>query len=211
MDSGRRPREGFTSSCRGGGRMRQAGQYRIGAPREAVWKALNDPRVLAGCIDGCQSMTRVGEDAFEASVKARIGPVSSLFTAQVKLADLDPAGSYTLQASVKGGAAGFGKGTAKVALAEEGGATLLSYEVEGAVGGKLAQVGQRLIDGAARKMADDFFAKFGEAVAPAGAPAAAAPEPAARSEAAKRRMLLGAGVGLAFIILAAILAFGVFR
>ena len=189
--------------------MRQTGQYRIAAPREAVWKALNDPQVLASCIEGCQSMARVGEDAFEASVKARIGPVSALFAAQVKLADLDPPASYTLQASVKGGAAGFGKGTAKVVLAEEGGATLLSYEVEGAVGGKLAQVGQRLIDGAARKTADDFFAKFGEAVAPAGA--AARPEPAARTEPDKGRLLLGAGAGLAFIILAAILALGVFR
>jgi uncharacterized protein len=146
--------------------MQQAGEYRIAAPAETVWSALNDPEILARCIEGCQSMTRTADDAFAATVKAKIGPLSAVFTAEVKLADIDPPRSYTLEASVKGGAAGFGKGAAKVALSEDGGATLLRYEVEGNVGGKLAQVGQRLIDGAARKMADDFFSKFSEIVAP---------------------------------------------
>jgi hypothetical protein len=155
--------------------MKQSGEYRIGAPREAVWRALNDPDVLARCIDGCEAMTKVGEDAFKATVRARIGPLSAPFEAEVKLADLDPPNAYSLNASVKGGAAGFGKGVAKVSLRDDGAATVLSYEVEGSVGGKLAQVGQRLIDGAARKMADDFFAKFGEIVAP-GASELLAPE-----------------------------------
>ena len=146
--------------------MNQAGEYRIGAPRETVWRALNDPDVLARCIDGCEALTKVGDDTFQATVKARVGPVSATFTGEVKLTDLDPPKSYTLVADAKGGAAGFGKGTAKVSLADDGAATILRYEVEGSVGGKLAQVGQRLIDGAARKMADDFFAKFGEIVAP---------------------------------------------
>ncbi len=151
--------------------MRQSGEYRIAATAETVWRALNDPEVLARCIDGCESLTRVGDDAFAAVVKARIGPLSATFTGEVKLADINPPVSYTLMVSAKGGAAGFGKGTAKVLLSESGGETLLGYQIEGAVGGKLAQVGQRLIDGAARKMSDDFFAKFVEIVAPA------APEP----------------------------------
>src|SRR5207248_560475 len=147
--------------------MQQSGEYRIAATPEVVWRALNDPEILRQCIDGCESLTANGPDAFAAVVKARVGPVSATFTGEVKLADLDPPKAYTLQVSAKGGAAGFGKGTARVSLTDEGAATLLRYEVEGSVGGKLAQVGQRLIDGAARKMADDFFARFGEIVAPA--------------------------------------------
>jgi hypothetical protein len=155
--------------------MRQSGEYRIGAPADAVWLALNDPEVLSQCIDGCQSMTRTGDDSFAATVKAKIGPLSATFNADVKLADLDPPNAYTLEANVKGGAAGFGKGTARVSLAEEGRETVLRYDVEGNVGGKLAQVGQRLIDAGARKMADDFFARFSEIVAPTKeAPAIAA-------------------------------------
>jgi uncharacterized protein len=146
--------------------MQQSGEYRIDAPVSAVWRALNDPQVLARCIDGCQSMERTADDAFRATVKAKVGPVSALFTADVTLVDVVPPCAYSLQASVKGGPAGFGKGTAKVALAEDAGATLLRYDVAGSVGGKLAQVGQRLIDAATRKMADDFFAAFAEAVAP---------------------------------------------
>src|SRR5262249_3428314 len=131
------------------------------------------------CIDGCQSMTKVADDAFTTSIKAKVGPVSATFGADLKLTDLDPPNGYTLNASVKGGAAGFGKGAARVSLADDGGATLLGYEVDGSVGGKLAQIGSRLIDGAARKMADDFFRKFGDVVAPAGAsaPPAAAAKP----------------------------------
>jgi carbon monoxide dehydrogenase subunit G len=147
--------------------MQQSGEYRIGAPVGAVWTALNDPDVLARCIDGCQSMTRTGPDAFQAVVKAKVGPVSATFTADIALADQDPPTSYTIQANVKAGPAGFGKGAAKVRLDAEGGETLLRYEVEGSVGGKLAQIGQRLIEGTARKMADGFFARFAAAVAPA--------------------------------------------
>jgi hypothetical protein len=155
--------------------MQQSGEYRIGAPRTTVWEALNDPEILAQCIDGCLAMTKVAEDAFEATVKAKVGPVSATFKADLKLTDVEPAQAYTLNANVKGGAAGFGKGIARVRLRDDGGATLLRYEVEGNVGGKLAQVGQRLIDGAARKMADDFFAAFGEVVAPGGSEKVAAP------------------------------------
>lgn len=146
--------------------MQQTGEYRIGAPRDAVWTALNDPDVLARCIEGCQSMVRTADDAFAASVKAKVGPVSATFKADLTLTDVSAPDSYTLNANVKGGAAGFGKGIARVSLVPDGTTTLLRYEVEGQVGGKLAQVGQRLIDAATRKMADDFFARFGEDLAP---------------------------------------------
>ena len=147
--------------------MEQTGEYRIQAGLDEVWAGLNDPEILARCIDGCQSMEKVSDDRFDASVKAKIGPVSATFQAALELTDVNPPNAYTLNANVKGGAAGFGKGTAEVSLAEDGespGATLLRYQVKGNVGGKLAQVGSRLIDGAARKMADDFFAAFGEEV-----------------------------------------------
>lgn len=147
--------------------MEQSGEYRIDAALDVVWHGLNDADLLARCIDGCQSMVKVSDEQFDASVKARIGPVSATFQAELLLTDVQPPESYTLNASVKGGAAGFGKGTARVRLREaddRSGATLLTYDVTASVGGKLAQVGSRLIDGAARKMADDFFSAFGEAV-----------------------------------------------
>jgi uncharacterized protein len=156
--------------------VQQTGEFRIAAAREAVWRALNDPDVLRQCIDGCQNMTKLADDAYTATVKAKVGPVSATFTADLKLSDLDPPSGYTLNATVKGGAAGFGKGGARVSLADDGGATLLRYEVEGSVGGKLAQIGSRLIDAAARKMADDFFRNFGEVVAPGGTEQIVAPQ-----------------------------------
>lgn len=157
--------------------MRQSGEYRIGAPRRSVWDALNDPDVLARSLEGCEAMERAGEDTFKAKVRAKIGPLSALFEGEVKLADLDPPNGYRLTVSAKGGPAGFGKGEAKVTLTDDGAGTLLAYEVEGSVGGKLAQVGQRLIDAAARKTADDFFARFGEIVAPGAVEPAHPPSP----------------------------------
>lgn len=179
--------------------MRQAGEQRIGAGRQRVWDALNDPEVLARSIEGCEALSRVADDAFKARVKARIGPLSATFDADIKLADLDPPRGYRLEASAKGGAAGFGKGRASVALEEDGEATLLRYEVEGSVGGKLAQVGQRLIDAAARKMADDFFARFSEIVAPSPAQPASEPTAVSAGEAAPRLsfgVMAAAAVGL---------------
>jgi hypothetical protein len=158
--------------------LQQTGEYRLAAARSDVWRALNDPDVLARCIEGCQTMTKVADDAYTTSVKAKVGPVSATFSADLKLADLDPPSGYTLLASVKGGAAGFGKGSARVSLIEDGGSTILRYAVDGSVGGKLAQIGSRLVDAAARKMADDFFRKFGEVVAPGQAESLAAPPPA---------------------------------
>jgi carbon monoxide dehydrogenase subunit G len=182
--------------------MRQSGEHRIEADRRTVWAALNDPDVLAKCIEGCESMAKVGDDAFVAKVRARVGPVSAMFEGEVKLADVDPPASYRLIVNAKGGAAGFGKGEAKVALDEDGAATILRYEVEGSVGGKLAQVGQRLIDGVAKKTADEFFERFAAIVGPT-APTEAA---AAAAPSAPNRLLYGAAAAAA-VALAAILVF----
>lgn len=165
--------------------MEQTGEYRIQAGLQTVWEGLNDPDVLARCIAGCQSMEKLGDDRFQTSVKAKVGPVSATFQALLQLADVNAPSSYTIHADVKGGAAGFGKGTAAVTLLpdeEHPGATLLRYQVKANVGGKLAQVGSRLIDGAARKMADDFFAEFGEVVSGVAPEATGAQAPAARYE-----------------------------
>ena len=146
--------------------MEQQGEYPIAASREQVWSALNDAETLAECIPGCQSMAQTSDTEFTAKVKAKVGPVSATFDAEIALSDLQPPESYTLAGSVKGGAAGFGKGQASVQLAEAEGGTLLTYQVTASVGGKLAQIGSRLVDGAARKMADDFFANFQQKLNP---------------------------------------------
>ncbi|MGQ9367474.1 SRPBCC family protein [Azospirillum sp. ST 5-10] len=169
--------------------MEMTGQYRIGAPRTRVWEALNDPEVLRQCIPGCETVEKVSDTEFTAKVQAKVGPVSARFGGKVTLGDLDPPQSCTITGEGSGGAAGFAKGGATVRLVEEGGATVLSYTADAKVGGKLAQVGSRLVQAAARKMADDFFARFAEVVGPAvpaaePVPPAAAPSAAAPSVAA---------------------------
>jgi carbon monoxide dehydrogenase subunit G len=147
--------------------VEQTGEYRIQAGLDDVWSGLNDPEILARCIEGCQTMEKLADDRFETAVKAKVGPVSATFQALLELTDVNAPRSYTIKANVKGGAAGFAKGSAAVELMEDpeaAGATLLRYQVKANVGGKLAQVGSRLIDGMARKMADDFFSAFGEQV-----------------------------------------------
>ena len=161
--------------------MEQSGEYRIAASREQVWTALNDPEVLGACIDGCQKVEKVDDEHFDVAVKAKIGPVSATFNAALELSDIEPPSSYVINGNAKGGAAGFAKGSANVSLEEDAGVTVLRYSVHANVGGKLAQVGSRLVDGAARKMADDFFAEFCKRLDPqsvavsqaAGAPAEA--------------------------------------
>jgi hypothetical protein len=160
--------------------LEQTGEYRIRAGLDQVWAGLNDPDVLARCIDGCQSMEKVADDRFETAVKTKVGPVSATFQAVLELTDVVAPTSYTIRANVKGGAAGFGKGTAEVSLSpdeDQSDATLLRYQVKANVGGKLAQVGSRLIDGAARKMADDFFAAFGQEVSGVAPEATGAAQP----------------------------------
>ena len=150
----------------------------VNAPPEKVWEALNDPAILKECIPGCETLERVSDSEWRAVVAAKVGPVSARFTGRMLLADLDPPNGYTLKFEGQGGAAGFANGEAKVALTPaELGKTALAYTAKAQVGGKLAQIGSRLIDGAAAKMADDFFARFVERMAPAGAEPVTAPAP----------------------------------
>lgn len=142
--------------------MDMTGEYRIAAPRARVWAALNDPEVLRQAIPGCEELTKLSDTAFEAAARAKVGPVSARFKGKVTLSNLNPPESYTLSGEGTGGAAGFAKGEATVTLESDGDATRLRYVVKASVGGKLAQVGQRLIDGAARKMADEFFERFAD-------------------------------------------------
>ena len=149
--------------------MEMTGEFRIPAPRERVWQGLNDPEILKQAIPGCQTIEKVSDTEFTAKVVAKVGPVKATFNGKVTLSDLDPPKAYTITGEGTGGVAGFAKGSAKVALDEDGGeATVLHYEVAAHVGGKLAQIGSRLIDGTSRKMAEDFFARFAAVIAPRG-------------------------------------------
>lgn len=154
--------------------MDMTGEYRIPAPRTDVWNALNDPDVLKACIPGCESLEMTSPTEMTAAVTAKIGPVKAKFTGAVTLENLNPPESYTIAGEGKGGVAGFAKGSADVHLAEDGGDTILKYTVKAQVGGKLAQLGSRLIDSTARKMADEFFGNFSQMVA--GAAAGGTPE-----------------------------------
>jgi hypothetical protein len=155
-----------------------------------VWQALNDPEVLRQCIPGCETIEKLSDTAFQATATAKVGPVKAKFKGKVELTDMDPPNGYTISGEGTGGAAGFAKGGAKVALADLGGGrTRLDYDVDATVGGKLAQIGQRLVDGAARKIADSFFDRFAVIV---GGPVEAAPaEAATPSETAKGLEALG--------------------
>lgn len=144
--------------------MEISGEFVIPVGRQQVWEALNDPEVLAQCIPGCESIERESDTEFLAKMKAKIGPVKARFQSRILLSNLNPPQSYTISGEGKGGPAGFGKGSADVTLAEIDGSTTLHYTATLQVGGKLAQVGSRLVGGAARKIADDFFGKFVEAV-----------------------------------------------
>jgi carbon monoxide dehydrogenase subunit G len=155
--------------------MEMTGEQRIGLPQSQVWAGLNDPEVLKACIPGCDTIERVSDTEYRIGMTAAVGPVKAKFNGKLLLADLNPPHSYTLSFEGSGGAAGFGKGGAEVALAPEGDATKLTYKAKAQVGGKLAQVGSRLIDGVARKMADEFFTRFNQKLA-GPAPAAAAEE-----------------------------------
>ena len=144
--------------------MEMSGRYRIPAPRAKVWAALNDPVVLRESIPGCQSLEKISDTEMVATVKSKVGPVSATFTGSVTLSNLDPPNGYTITGEGKGGVAGFAKGGADVALADDDGMTLLTYTAKGQVGGKLAQIGARLVDATAKQMADQFFAAFADKV-----------------------------------------------
>jgi len=155
--------------------MDMTGEQRIGATQQAVWAALNDAEVLRQSIPGCESLEKLSDTEMAAKVKLQIGPVRANFSGKVTLSDLDPPNSYRISGEGSGGAAGFAKGGAVVRLSEDGGATLMRYEVKADVGGKIAQLGGRLIDATAKKLADEFFQKFTTIVGGGGPAADAAP------------------------------------
>ena len=145
--------------------MELQGKYSLKADREQVWTALNDPTILQQCIPGCETLTKASDTNFSASVVAKVGPVKAKFTGEVELTELSPPSSYKISGEGKGGAAGFASGSADVKLEEsDEGGTILSYSVNAQVGGKLAQIGSRLIDSTAKKLSREFFDKFTELV-----------------------------------------------
>ena len=182
--------------------MDMTGEFRIPAPRERVWEALNDPEILKQAIPGCTEMAKTSDTTLEAKVTAKVGPVKANFTGVVTLSEIDPPAGYTISGEGKGGAAGFAKGGAKVALEADGDGTLLKYTVNATVGGKLAQIGSRLIDATAKKMAADFFSRFAELIV--GVPAVAvapAPVPAGEKVAGLRPAVWVGGIVIAALIL----------
>ncbi len=139
-----------------------SGRYVIPAPAETVWAGLNDPETLKACIPGCEKLEKTDPTNFVATATLKIGPVKARFQGKVGLSDLDPPHRCRLTGEGQGGVAGFAKGEAEVVLTPEGDGTVLTYTAKASVGGKLAQIGQRLIDGAAKQIADDFFSRFAE-------------------------------------------------
>lgn len=176
--------------------MELKGERLIAAPIEKVWAGLNDPEILKACIAGCESLERSGDDAFAALVAVRVGPVSAKFKGKLKMSDVKPPTSYTLHFDGQGGVAGFGKGSADVQLTPEAGATKLDYLARAQVGGKMAQVGSRLIDAAAAKITEDFFAAFEAQVAPPPAEEAAAEAAPQAAVGSKRVWWIAAAVVL---------------
>jgi carbon monoxide dehydrogenase subunit G len=147
--------------------MEMKGEQLIPAPQRAVWDALNDPQMLKACVPGCESIERSGDNEYQVLMVARVGPVSAKFKGRLALSDIQPPNSYSISFEGQGGAAGFAKGGAQVRLTPDGDGTRLGYDVKASVGGKLAQIGSRLVDAAAKKVADDFFKNFNQKVAAA--------------------------------------------
>lgn len=137
--------------------MKLSGEHHIPASRQTVWEALNDAETLKACLPGCETLDKISDTEMTAKITTKIGPVKATFTGAVTLSDLDPPKGYTLSGEGKGGTAGFASGSASVTLTEQDGGTLLNYEVEAKVGGKLAQIGSRLIDSVTKKLAGQFF------------------------------------------------------
>ena len=187
--------------------MEMKAQQSIAAGRRRVWDALNDPEVLKAAIPGCESFERSGENQFTARITNRIGPVKASFSFIIEMSDLDPPNSYVLHGKGQGGAAGFANGSARVSLEDDGDHTVLRYELDASVGGKLAQLGGRLIDGAASKLADQFFSRLSEEIISREPPEeesalAAAEAKSETSGAGSRPLVIGA-----ILIAAALLLF----
>ena len=175
------------------------GERRLIASREAVWRALNDPDVLRECIPGCQRLERISDTVIEATIAAQIGPVKAPFGSRIELKDLDPPRAYTLVGEGKSAAAGFGRGEARVTLEEEGGTTTLRYVAELRLGGKLAQIGARLVEGATRQLAEQFFTRFAARFEQVPSPAAPA-APVAPPRVLRLVLVLAALAGLAALL-----------
>ncbi|MDB5773236.1 MAG: uncharacterized protein V7606_643 [Burkholderiales bacterium] len=152
--------------------MEMSSSQLVPAPQDKVWAALNDPELLKACIPGCENIDAIGENSYKIVMLAKVGPVRARFSGKMHLADMNAPDSYTLRFEGEGGMAGFAKGGAEVTLTPDGAGTLLTYVVKAQIGGKLAQIGSRLVDGAAKKTADDFFAAFVEKVGSQAADAA---------------------------------------
>jgi carbon monoxide dehydrogenase subunit G len=184
------------------------GEQLIPASQQDTWKALNDPEVLKACVPGCESITKVNENEYQVQMTARVGPVSAKFRGRLSLFDMKPPHSYSLAFEGQGGAAGFAKGAARVKLSPEGSQTKLAYEVKANVGGKLAQIGSRLVDAAAKKVADEFFQNFNdkmsapaeETVPPEAHGAEAAAEPDMPSVSNTTLIFFAAGALVIFIV-----------
>lgn len=181
--------------------MEMTGERLIQRLQEEVWRELNDPQTLKACIAGCESIEKVSESEYRITLTAAVGPVKARFAGKLVLSGIDSPNAYSLSFEGAGGAAGFGRGGARVSLRPEGGGTRLAYSATASVGGKLAQIGSRLIDSAAKKMADDFFAAFEKKLVVPAAAAAQSPAPARRGIAlwgwAAALALLAAGWWLA--------------
>jgi carbon monoxide dehydrogenase subunit G len=161
--------------------MEMSGEQLISAPRQKVWEALNNPEILKQCIPGCEEINKTSDTEMDAKVAAKVGPVKARFSGAVTLSEIDAPNGYRISGEGKGGAAGFAKGGATVKLSDADGGTLLKYDVDAQVGGKLAQIGARLIDSTAKKYANDFFTKFNEVVGSSDAEAPAA-EPESKTK-----------------------------
>jgi len=186
--------------------MKESGEFRLNACQAKVWDALNDPVTLQKCIPGCENIEKVSDTELKATIKSKVGPISATFGCSVRLSDLDPPNSYRISGQGSGGAAGFAKGGASLKLVPDGAGTKLLYDVEASVGGKLAQVGARLIDGTAKKFADDFFRNLAKAVdgpqgaqPPTAVPPMSAPGTSARAAGRVRRII--GFVALAIVVL----------
>ncbi len=199
--------------------MEMSGEYKINASREKVWAGLNDPETLKRSIPGCDEIEQTSDTSFSAKVTAKVGPVKAKFAGDVELSDIDAPNGYRISGEGKGGAAGFAKGGANVKLEEDGDGTLLKYEVDAQVGGKLAQLGARLIDGTAKKMASQFFENFAEAVTDddpvgdpteKGTPAAALTTHASNAGQITAMSQVGAGTWVVSVLLAAGLLYALF-
>jgi len=151
--------------------MDMSNSVTLPAPQATVWAALNDPEILKQCVPGCESIAPTGDNAYQVAMTVSIGPVKAKFKGNLRLTDIHAPNAYTINFDGQGGIAGFGKGTARVTLTPEAAGTRLDYLVNAQIGGKIAQLGSRLVDGASKKMADDFFEAFRVALAAAAAPA----------------------------------------